>query len=223
MGNANSMKWVTQFFKDADRLDSHDWRLSNYLALDLETTGLDLLNDEIISIGSVEIYNGRIVGTSKVYSEIKPKQKPSVAAMQVHGLRDVDLAEAKTIKEVAPELRSRLGGKILVAHAAWIESAFLRPHLKGAFPAKIIDTAALARACGYGQDLSGHEPDLEYLARQLNLPVYSPHHALGDAMTTAVVFLALATELEKRHKSENGDRLSSESLIKISDGFRIRS
>ena len=43
----------------------------------------------------------------------------------------------------------------------------------------------------------GHEPSLELLARQLDLPVYAPHHALGDAVTTAAVFLALATKAEK--------------------------
>jgi DNA polymerase-3 subunit epsilon len=36
-------------------------------------------------------------------------------------------------------------------------------------------------------------PSLGYLARALNLPVHRPHHADGDALTTAQVFVALAT------------------------------
>jgi DNA polymerase III epsilon subunit-like protein len=48
---------------------------------------------------------------------------------------------------------------------------------------------------GYAQDnVQGREPSLELLARRLSLPVCAPHHALGDAMTTAAVFLALATK-----------------------------
>ena len=96
----------------------------------------------------------------------------------------------------------------MIAHAAWIERAFLSRLLRQAglrFAAPVIDTAALARALGYAQVGSqGREPSLELLARQLALPVYAPHHALGDAVTTAAVFLALATKAEKagpRHAS----------------------
>jgi len=34
------------------------------------------------------------------------------------------------------------------------------------------------------------------MARALGLPVHRPHHADGDALTTAQVFLALATHLD---------------------------
>ena len=37
---------------------------------------------------------------------------------------------------------------------------------------------------------------LTALARSLGLPVHRPHHALGDALTTAQVFIALATLLD---------------------------
>lgn len=62
-------------------------------------------------------------------------------------------------------------------------------------PVPVVDTAALSRAAGLTDTPDGYEPPLELLARQLNLPVYTPHHALGDAMTTALVFLALIARL----------------------------
>ena len=39
-------------------------------------------------------------------------------------------------------------------------------------------------------------PRLSDLARSLGLPVHRPHHADGDALTTAQAFIALATHLE---------------------------
>jgi DNA polymerase III epsilon subunit-like protein len=39
-------------------------------------------------------------------------------------------------------------------------------------------------------------PGLADLARSLGLPVHRPHHADGDALTTAQAFLALATHLD---------------------------
>ena len=35
------------------------------------------------------------------------------------------------------------------------------------------------------------------MARGLGLPVHRPHHADGDALTTAQAFIALATHLEE--------------------------
>lgn len=211
------MKWPGKIGMNLKAERSNHWKSIDYLALDLELTGLDLQRDEIISIGSVEIQNGRVLGSSQFYQEIKPGLNPSVASMQIHGLRAMDLAEAKTLKEIIPEVQTRMSGKVLIAHAAWIERAFLHPHLRSFFPSRVLDTAALARACGYGEKIPGREPSLEFLARQLNLPVYSPHHALGDALTTAVVFLALATELEKRHKEKHNTTLSLNALLDISD------
>ena len=79
----------------------------------------------------------------------------------------------------------------------------------------MLDTAALARALGYCTGVNGHEPSLESLARRIHLPVYAPHNALGDALTTAVVFLALATELEREQLAKGASALSLRTLLKV--------
>ena len=56
----------------------------------------------------------------------------------------------------------------------------------------------MARAAHLGCVPRRGEPSLECLAEELRLPVLSPHHALGDARTTAQVFLALASRLDTR-------------------------
>jgi DNA polymerase III subunit epsilon len=179
-----------------------DWRAADYCAIDVETTGLDLRRDSIVSVGAVPIRDGRIVYRENYYSLIRPASPVSVAAMRVHYLRPADLAQAPAAGEVAQQVAHHLAGRIVIAHAAWIERAFLTPLLRQAgarFGAQVIDTAALARALGYaGRSPDGHEPSLEALARQLSLPVYAPHHALGDAVTTAAVFLAMATRAGNR-------------------------
>jgi DNA polymerase-3 subunit epsilon len=178
------------------------WREARYCAIDVETTGLDLRRDSIVSIGSAGIRNGRIVCGDSYYSLIRPAGPVSVASMRIHCLRPADLAGAPMARVVGQEIARRLDGRIVVAHAAWIERAFLKRLLREAgarFAAPMIDTAALARALGYARNgAQGREPSLEMLARQLSLPVYAPHHALGDAVTTAAVFLALATKAASR-------------------------
>src|SRR5580693_2674136 len=173
------------------------WREARYCSIDVETTGLDLHRDSVISIGSVGIRDGRIVCSDNYYSLIRPACPVSIASMCIHCLRPADLENAPGARDVGREIARQLAGRIVVAHAAWIERAFLSRLLRQAgvrFAAPVIDTAALARALGYAHDSPhGREPSLELLARQLSLPVYAPHHALGDAMTTAAVFLALAS------------------------------
>ena len=214
--DGNDMKWGGRSAA-ADGIDLRGgWREVSYRAIDVETTGLDLRRDSIVSIGSVGISAGRIVCRDSYYSLIRPACQVSVASMCIHCLRPADLENAPAAQDVGQEVARNLAGRIVIAHAAWIERAFLSRLLRQAglrFAAPVIDTAALARALGYARGGShGREPSLELLARQLALPVYAPHHALGDAVTTAAVFLALATKAEKAEPSH----ASARSLVKRS-------
>jgi DNA polymerase-3 subunit epsilon len=88
---------------------------------------------------------------------------------------------------------------VLVAHVAWVERSFLgrafsRQGVRLREP--ILDTFELGRLLALERDGSFAPSDLSELAGSLALPVHRPHHALGDALTTAQVFLALATHLD---------------------------
>ena len=194
------MRWISSVTAPPTALQAC-WRSAGYCVVDVETTGLDLRRDSIVSIGMTQIRGGRICCTENYYSLVRPDCSVSVASTRVHSLRAADLAAAPTPAEVASQVAHLVQGRVIVAHAAWIERAFLGRLLRRAgarLRSPVIDTAALARALGYaGVTAAGHEPSLEGLARRLRLPVYAPHHALGDAVTTAAVFLAMATQAER--------------------------
>lgn len=176
-----------------------DWRTARFSVIDIETTGLDLGRDQIVSIGVVPVVSGRIEA-DRWYQVVRPSCPIKPEAMKVHSLTEQEVAGAPTIDQVIPDLRERVLGTVLVAHAAWVERAFLDRALKPSgerLPTGVVDTAALTRAAGM-QDGTAHEPQLERLARQLGVPVHTPHHALGDAMTTALVLLVLASRLEQQ-------------------------
>jgi DNA polymerase-3 subunit epsilon len=186
----------------------------------VETTGLNLRRDDVIAVGLAPVRGGRINIAHSYYRLVRPRRAPSPRSVVIHGLRDADLAAAAPADEVAAELAGLLAGRVVVAHAAWIERAFLSRLLRqagGAFAAPIIDTAALARCLGQAPGVArGQEPSLELLARRLGLPVYRPHHALGDAVTTAAVFLALATRAEQNRLQSGAGPLSVGSLLAMS-------
>jgi DNA polymerase-3 subunit epsilon len=194
------------------------WREVDYCSLDFETTGLDLKRDSIVSYGAVTVRGGRVLGSSAVYALARPNREPSPFSVAIHALRAVDCAEAPGDRETGHALSVLLEDKVLVAHAAWIETKLLKRYLAKAgrrLGPLAVDTAALARALDLAPHEGHSEPSLEWLAHQLRLPAYTPHHALGDAMTTAVLFVALASRLGAVQPD-----LSAGDLIRTSDQYR---
>ena len=218
--DVTGMRWAARSAAAAGIDLRADWREVRYCAIDVETTGLDLRRDSIISIGSAAIRDGRIVCSDSYYSLIRPACPVSVPSMRIHCLRPADLEDAPGARDVGQEIARQLAGRIVVAHAAWIERAFLTRLLRQAgvrFAAPVIDTAALARALGYAPGgPPGREPSLELLARRLSVPVYAPHHALGDAVTTAAVFLVMATKAGKPGRQAEARPVTARSLVALS-------
>ena len=179
--------------------------------VDIETTGLGAA-DEIVSVGVVEVAEARMTSNT-FYSVVRHSGPISTESMCIHALTPAELDEAPPISEVVPRLREVLLDSVVVAHAAWIERAFLDRALKPwgeRVPDAVLDTAALARHAGLA-GVAGREPSLEGLARQLGLPVHTPHHALGDALTTAQLLLALVCRLEA-----DGDPPTVRELLQVS-------
>jgi DNA polymerase-3 subunit epsilon len=177
------------------------WRNLDYLVVDLETTGLNLRRDAIASYGAVVIHDGRIITAADTYGLVRPSRAMSAESVTVHALRPADVADAPPLAEAVETLDGLLTDRILVAHAAWIEQSFLSRAFRRCgkkLRCNIIDTAAMARKANAAVAACRGEPNLERLAEELGLPVVSPHHALGDAITTAQVFLALASRLAQR-------------------------
>jgi DNA polymerase-3 subunit epsilon len=181
--------------------------------VDIETTGLDPARDAIVSVGVAEVELGRITSRT-FYRAVRPTRPISEEAMRIHSLTSAELADAPPVDDVLGPLAAFLSGAVLVAHAAWFERAFLDRVLKPLgqrLPDDLVDTAALARRLELAPSSFEREPSLEALSRRLGLPVHTPHHALGDAMTTAQLLLAFATRL-----TADRDRLTVGDLVRFS-------
>lgn len=179
---------------------SPSWRDAELIVVDLETTGLQAGTDEIVSFGAVPVTRGRLIAGGAVYGLVRPNRALSHASIEIHGIRPQDLDDAPAVPAALAPLADAIGERQVIAHTAWVERSFLQTPLRGLGhrpPRNLIDTAILWRLLCIDRG----EPDpgftqLGRLAERLGLPVHHPHHALGDALTTAQVFLALATHLE---------------------------
>ena len=178
------------------------WREVEFTVIDLETTGLDPASDEIISFATVTVSGGRITLADARYELVRPHRMPESDTIRIHGLREADLINAPPLEEVLDRLLAALAGRALVAHVAAVERGFLSSALSRRgleLRNSWVDTAAMDRELRRLRQLrpAGSDPiRLSDLARSLGLPVHRPHHADGDALTTAQAFIALATHLD---------------------------
>ncbi|MGA2294632.1 MAG: 3'-5' exonuclease [Acidimicrobiales bacterium] len=176
------------------------WREARYCVVDLELSGLDPRTDEIISFAAVPIDAGRLIVGEALYALSRPSQPLPEKSVLVHGIRTVDLADAPPLDEAIQPLLAALTGRVMVAHVATVERSFLAPQLRRhgvRLHQPILDTYELARLWAFQRHAPFSRPTLDDVADGLQLPVHRRHHALGDALTTAQVFLALASHLEE--------------------------
>jgi DNA polymerase-3 subunit epsilon len=198
------------------------WREARLVAVDVETTGLDPKRDQVVSFAAVPIEAGRIVAGASVYGLVRPQRGVPGTSVEIHGIREQDLADAPAAEVAFEPLAEAMRDRELVAHAAWVERAFLVAPMRRygiRIPRTPLDTAELWRfLCIEREHRDPGFRRLGAIAEALGLPVHHPHHARGDALTTAQVFLALATHLEQRDRRTVGALRSARRQVQ---GFRM--
>jgi len=179
------------------------WRDASFCAVDLELTGLDPREHEIVSFGAVPIEEGRVQLGAAVHGRARPLRSISESSVLVHGLRAADLADAPPLDVAIDPLLAVMAGRIPVVHVAAIERGFLRPALRRQgvrLRGPMVDTSVLGLVWLHERDGNGpRRVSLAELTAALGLPSHHPHDAVGDALTTAQVFVALATHLDALH------------------------
>ncbi len=155
-----------------------------YVALDLESTGLDTERDSIIEIGAVKFRGTEILGTWS--SLVNPLRPIPYRITQLTGIRDEDVQGAPALASVLPDLVRFVGNAPIVGHSVQFDLGFLAK--QGVLArAEAIDTFELASI------LVPHAPrySLEVLAQTLGVPAAVHHRALDDAQTAMGLFNVL--------------------------------
>ncbi|MCU7807476.1 MAG: 3'-5' exonuclease [Candidatus Thiodiazotropha sp. (ex Semelilucina semeliformis)] len=171
------------------------------VSLDLETTGLDPKRDKILSYGLVEIRHMMVkLETSRHQLIAIDEEIPEESAV-IHHITDDQAATGIPLEEALPELLERLAGKVMLVHYSAIEQNFINAACKKIYGAPfvipIIDTLVLARQLFERRNHTIQAGNLRLfnLRPRYNLPNYKAHNALSDALATAELFLAMASEM----------------------------
>jgi len=185
------------------------------LALDTETTGMRPSDGAaLVEVASVALDDGAIGATWS--SLVNPGRPIPPDASRVHGITDEMVAEAPEPAAIAGCLRAACGDLPLVFHNAPFDLPFLRELMcrSGQPPLTnpVVDTLGLARGLYEGGGNS-----LGALAARFGLPPQPAHRALGDALTTAHLFLRLVRRWEEENQVRTLDELAavSQDVIRL--------
>ena len=168
-----------------------------YSIVDLEVNNSKPNIGQAIEIGAVKIKNGKIIDefSSLIYADEVPKY-----VTKVTGINQDMLKNQKSQKEILEKFRFFLGDSVFVAHAADFDFNFLNTQYEKEGLGKLLNrnlcTITLAQ-----KTIEAQRYGLKYLKEELNLPFEESHRALGDAKTTARVFLKALENLPKEIKT----------------------
>lgn len=121
-------------------------KISDYLCVDLETTGLNPKTDKIIEIGAVKVRGGKIADTFQVL--VNPCRPLEERITELTGITDDMLFDKPVINEVLPDFLHFAGEDILLGHSVLFDYSFLKKAVvngKGSFEREGLDTLKIAR------------------------------------------------------------------------------
>lgn len=157
-----------------------------YVAVDVETTGLDPTRDAIIEVAVVTFRGNDVL--DEFSSLINPLRDIPPFVSQLTSITQEMVADAPSLFSLRSRLKTKLGDYVIVGHNVEFDLGFLREaHLAHGNPR--IDTVALA---GILVPEAGRF-SLGALADYLHFPLEEGqnHRALNDAIQTVELFLAL--------------------------------
>ena len=155
---------------------------TEFVAFDIETTGLNARDDRMTEIGAVIFSGGEIRETFNTF--VNPHMPIPANIVELTGIHDSDVADAPEEKEAMEAFLRFAGDRPLIAHNAHFDVGFmtaacLRQGIR--FSPVFLDTLALSQALL--PELKRFKLDI--VSNHLNLPQFNHHRASDDALVVA--------------------------------------
>ena len=169
-----------------------------YVALDLETTGLDPDADRITEVGAIRFdAGGRELAAFETL--VNPGRPIPQFVQRLTGVTDEAVCDAPPLSEIAGQLVDFIGADVVVGHNISFDLGCLqREGVRLTTPS--VDTAELSRLLMPSSQARG----LIDLAATLGVAAEVHHRALADARTAAGVFNALRARADGLDPASRG-------------------
>jgi len=178
------------------------------LVLDTETTGLEVARDRVISIGAVRTQGTRVFRTAALNLLVNPGTPIPSRTIAIHGISNAMVAEAPLFGVIADRVSECTQGLVLIGHHIGFDVGMLQHEMRLCgrewSPVAAVDIMLLYA----GVFPDRHALTLDEMAADMSVPVIGRHSALGDALTTAEIYVRLVADLAARGIATLGDALA---------------
>ncbi|MFD2513746.1 PolC-type DNA polymerase III [Pontibacter locisalis] len=187
---------------------------TEFVVFDTETTGLDVENDRVLSIGAVKVFNLEVLVRESFECLVQQEVALGNKSPEVHGILPSEVQQGLTEQEALQAFLNFIGNAVLVGHHVKFDIEMLdqivrRSKISGRIRNMRLDTATLARRLEKFQfspdSYNRSDYSLDALCARYKLPAESRHTASGDAFTTAILLLKLLKKAQKRGIKILGD------------------
>lgn len=162
--------------------------MNSYVAVDLETTGLNPKTDKITEIGAVKVIDGQV--TEEYSTLVNPRRLLDEQITELTGIDDGMLGGAPGIEDVIGQVTEFCQGLPLLGHHILFDYSFLKRAAVNhglAFEKSGVDTLALCRKFMPGEE----RKNLGAACAYYQVEPRTAHRALADAYAAHELYQAL--------------------------------
>lgn len=166
----------------------------SFTCIDIETTGLSPIYDDIIEVSGIRVIDGKTAATFSETINIGRPLPPFITALT--GITDKELEKSNSAENVLTRFCSFVGGDILLGHNVNFDINFLYDKCLDKtgilFENDFVDTLKI------GKRLLPHlkHHKLDDLADYYSIPPRCLHRALGDCEMTVNCYFKMLSDIE---------------------------
>lgn len=165
-----------------------------FVVFDIETTGLSVIEDEIIEISAIKIKAQQTIDRFDTFIQSSSPLKRFTK--ELTSITDQDLKNAPSKEQALSAFKTFIGDAILVAHNAFFDVDFLTYHLQQVgfsdVHYSVIDTLQIARQI-YGHKLKRF--NLKAVSKFFNVELTQHHRAEADTFATSEIFKSMLAQI----------------------------
>ena len=168
--------------------------LKDYVAFDLETTGLDAENDYIIEIGALKVRDGKVI--DRFMEFVKPPVLISRRITEITGITNEMVQVARDTKDIIRDFVAFCGDDVLLGHNLMFDYKFMKIYASRhglPFEKRGIDTLKIARKVHKNLE----SKSLGVLCEHYHIVNRAAHRAYHDALATAKLYHMMAHDFEE--------------------------
>ncbi|WP_211365785.1 3'-5' exonuclease [Litorivicinus lipolyticus] len=163
------------------------------ISIDCETTGLNPLQDDLLTLAAVKIRDGKIMTSEKLDIRLPASPKQAADSIRIHRIRKVDLEDGVGLDQALPRFLDFIGNRPLLGYYINFDVTLLNRYIQQAFGFELPNPTLELADIYASKERIDETADrrLETILNALGVPVMGRHTAIGDATMVAMAYVKL--------------------------------